>query len=694
MSAVSPGPEATRVVKAACPHDCPDTCAMLVRVDAGGRAAGVEGNPEQPVTAGFLCGKVSNYLDRVYADDRLLTPLLRTGPKGDREFREASWDEALDVVAGGLAEAIERHGGESVLPYSYMGSMGVLQSDSMSARVMHALGASQLTRTVCASAGLAGTTATHGSSPEVDPERWPQARYVLCWGWNPLSTAPHLWRLVLQARRAGAKLVVVDPYRSRTARVADEHVRPLPGTDGALALGMMRALADSGRLDEAWCRQHTTGFDELLARLDDYPVARCAELCGVGEDTVTRIATEFATTQPSLLRAGVGAQRHLGAPIAYRTLACLPALAGSWRHDGGGFSYIPLATAGAIDRTALKRRDLLEHPVRSINMSQLGTALTDPDLDPPVAALVCWNANPAQIAPDQSRVLAGLRREDLFTVVAEQFMTDTAAHADVVLPATTQLEHLDVVPSWGHHYVTWNEPAIAPCGQARPNTEIFRGIAARLGLHDPCFGETDEQMLAALFAGEPGGVGLPELRDRGFVKIDLGQPDAPHAEGDFPTSDGKLALHAPALAERGIDPVPFYDPPAEVGDASLATRYPLALLTPKAHLFLNSTFANQHRQHRAHPQPFVMIHPDDASSRRIGDGQQVRVFNDRGAFTVIARVGDDTRPGVAVAPMGWWSSDYSDGVSGQVTTSQQLTTLASAPIFNDNRVEIEAAPEA
>ncbi|MQA13557.1 MAG: molybdopterin-dependent oxidoreductase [Pseudonocardiaceae bacterium] len=692
MIPVGPGPDSTRVVKAACPHDCPDTCAMLVTVDAEGRAVGVGGNPDQPVTAGFLCGKVSNYLDRVYGEDRLLRPLVRTGAKGRQAFREASWDEALDVVAGGLRAAIDRHGAESILPYSYMGTMGLLQSNSMSARVMHALGASKLVRTVCASAGVAGTAATQGQSPEVDPERFPNSRYVLCWGWNPLSTAPHLWRLILQARREGAKLVVIDPFRSRTARLADEHVRPLPGTDGALALGMMRALLDGELVDEAWCRAHTTGFDELCDRLDDYPVARCAQLCGVDAATITRIAGEFATTQPSLLRLGVGAQRHLGAPVAYRTIACLPALAGSWRHDGGGFSYVPLATTTAIDRTALQRPDLLPREVRSINMSQLGDALTDPDLDPPVAALVCWGANPARIAPDQTKVLAGLGREDLFTVAIEQVMTDTAAHADVVLPATTQLEHLDAVPSWGHHYVTWNEPAIAPCGQAKPNTEIFRLIAARLGLDDPCFAETDEQMLAAALADEPGGVGLPELRDRGFVKIDLGQGAAPHAEGHFPTDDGKLALHAPALARRGIDPVPFYDPPAEVADAQLATRFPLALVTPKTHMFLNSTFADQHRQHRAHPEPFVVIHPEDARPRGIGDGQQVRVFNDRGSFVMTARVCDDTRPGVATAPMGWWSRDHADGLGGQATTSQRLTTLAAAPIFNDNRVEIATVP--
>ena len=440
---------------------------MLVTVDGQGRATKVEGDPEHPITAGFLCGKVSNYLDRVYGDDRLLHPLVREGQKGHGRFRRASWDEALETVALGLQSAIERFGGESVLPYSYLGTMGALQNDSMSARLMNAIGASALERTICASAGVAGVAVTHGRSPEVDPEEWINARYLLVWGWNPMSTAPHLWRLLLTARRAGARLVVVDPYRSRTARVADEHIRPLPGTDAALALGMMRTIVDAGLADAEWCHEHALGYDDLLGRLEEYPVERCAEICDVDADSIRRLGRDFATSQPSLLRAGVGAQRHLGAPIAYRTLACLPAIAGSWRHRGGGFSYIPTATGDALTTSSLRRADLRPGPVRTINMSQLGSALTDPALEPPVAALVVWNSNPVAIAPDQTRVLRGLAREDLFTVVIEQFRTDTADFADVVLPATTQLEHLDVLGSWGHHYLTANSPAIAPAGRGK-----------------------------------------------------------------------------------------------------------------------------------------------------------------------------------------------------------------------------------
>jgi anaerobic selenocysteine-containing dehydrogenase len=407
---------------------------MLVTVDESGRATHVDGNPEQPVTAGFLCGKVSNYLDRVYAEDRILHPLVHEGTKGSGEFRRASWDEALDLVAEGLGAAIDRHGGEAVLPYSYMGTQGLIQGDVMSARVMNSIGATSLERTICATAGITGVTATHGISPEVDPELWPLARSVLVWGWNPMSTAPHLWKLLLEARSNGAKLVVVDPFRSRTARVADEHLRPLPGTDAALALGMMRALVDAGLHDEQWCREHTTGYEALLERLGEHDVERWAGICQVPAEDIRRVAAEFAGTRPALLRLGVGAQRHAGAPVAYRTIACLPALAGAWREPGGGCSYIPTATAAAVSSVPLQREDLRPYEPRTINMSQLGAALTGRALEPPVAALVVWNSNPAQIAPDQEQVLAGLRRDDLFTVVLEQFMTDTAAHASCCPP--------------------------------------------------------------------------------------------------------------------------------------------------------------------------------------------------------------------------------------------------------------------
>ena len=627
---------------------------------------------------GFLCGKVSNYLDRVYADERILHPLVRRGPKGEGSFERVSWDEALDRVAGGLTRVRDEYGGEAILPYSYMGTQGLIQGNLMSARVMNALGATELERTICATAGIAGTVMAHGISPEVDPEEWPHARYVLVWGWNPMSTAPHLWRKLLDARKAGARLVVVDPFRSRTARVADEHLRPLPGTDAALGMGMMRAIVDAGLQDEDWCRAHADGYDELLAKLADFPVERAAEISGVDAETIARVGREFASTR----------RRCCGSAWARSVTSARPRP--TRRSPRCRHSPAPGASAAAAARTSRPRpprpcpstrcraTELRPGPVRTINMSQVGAALTDESLDPPLKALVCWNSNPAAIAPDQEQVLAGLRREDLFTVVLEQFMTDTAAHADVVLPATTQLEHRDIVFSWGHHYLTWNEPAIEPLGEAKPNTETFRLIAERLGFDDPLFRETDDELdrpaARGLRGGRPARARLDEDRPR---------PGAGAARR-------RRLRHRVRQGDR-CAPTTWRRPRSR--DEALAERFPLALVTPKTHLFLNSTFANQRRQHSAQPRPEVVVSPEDAGARRIEDGAAVRVWNDRGAFTCAARVSDDARPGVLVAPMGWWNRDYERGRSAQATTSQRLTELGNAPTFNDNRVEIEPLSE-
>lgn len=650
---------------------------MLVTVEDG-VAVKVAGDPAHPITAGALCAKVNDYVERVYSDDRLLQPLIRTGPKGAGEFRPASWDEALDLVAERLTAVREEFGGEAVLPWSYMGTMGYLNGDLMSARFLNKLGATHLERTICAEAGIVGSMMTNGPIPEVDPELWPQAKLIVLWGWNPLSTSPHLWHLALEARKDGGRIVVVDPYRSRTARVADLHVRPLPGTDGALALGMMRAMVDAGVHADAWCREHATGYDDLLRTLEEWTVERAAAVTGVDGDVIRQLGVDFATAQPSLVRTGVGAQRHAGAPIAYRTIACIPALAGSWQHPGGGYAYIPIGTIiGGVQDGDRQRYSLRPGAVRSINMSSVGAVLNDPDLSPPVKAMVVWNGNPARVAPDATSVVAGLAREDLFTVVVEQFMTDTARYADVVLPATTQLEHLDAQFSWGHHYVTYNAPSIAPRGEAKPNTEIFRLLAARMGFTDDCFQESDEDLLASVLAGAHASIDVEQLRTRGWAKVDLGQ-------GPTPMANGTVTVGGP---------VPHFVPSAEIADEALAERFPFALLTPKTHFFLNSTFANQARQRKAQGRPFVAVHPDDAARCGVTDGQSVRVWNDRGAFVVTATVSDDTIPGVLVAPMGWWHTDDASASDQgpQATTSQRLTAMGNAPTFNDNRVALDPA---
>ncbi len=676
------------VIQSACPHDCPDNCAIRITVK-GGRAIGVEGDPTHPITAGFVCGKVRTYVDRVYAPDRILRPMVRTGAKGSGAFRETSWDEALEVAAAGIADAVARHGGETVLPYSFLGNQGAIQGNVMSGRLMHALGATTLERTVCDAAAMMGVAWTHGEDVEVDPEEWHHARTVVLWGWNPIATAPHLWAQIVRARQQGARLVVVDPYRSRTARVADEHLAPVPGTDGALALGLMRSLVDQGRVAERWCRAHTVGYDDLIARLDEYPVERCAAITGIAADTIATLATALAEGQPTLVRLGVGAQRHAGAEMAYRTIACLPALAGSWQHRGGGFSYSPLATFAALPLVGAERPDLLERPVRSVAMGQLGRALTGLT-DPPVTALVVYNANPVVGEPNESAVLQGLQRDDLFCLVVEQFLTDTARYADVILPATTALEHRDVVPSWGHHYLTLGEPAIEPVGEARSNTEIFRLLASRLGLDHPALRASDDELIDELLDGSAIPLDRNELRDRGWTKIDLGQGHTPHRDGAFPTPSGKLQLRSDALAALGEDPLPYYDPPGEIADEARADRFPLAMITPKTQLYLNSTFANGPRQMAAQPTPWIVLHPEDAARHGVVDGTRARVFNDRGAFEAVARVSDDTRPGVLIAPMGWWRTAWG-GPSCQVTISDAVTRHAHGPLYNDSRVNVAPA---
>ena len=562
----------------------------------------------------------------------------------------------------------------------------------MANRLFDAIGGSTLVRTICASAGVAGTMATNGASPEVDPEEWVHARTIVVWGWNPLSTAPHLWKLILEARRRGARLIVVDPFRSRTARVADVHLRPLPGTDAALALGVMRALLDAGLADEEWCRAHALGYDELVERLADETGQTTTRRAAASRSpTLRELARALAEDQPSLIRLGVGAQRHAGAPVAYRTIACIPALAGSWRHRGGGLAYIPTGMFGVLREERLARPHLREGTARSLNMSRIGEALTDPALDPPVAALIVWNSNPAAIAPDQERVLEGLRREDLFTVVCEQFMTDTAAHADVILPATTQLEHLDIVWSWGHHYLTLNEPAIAPVGEARPNSEIFRLLARRLGLTDPCFDESDEEMLAMALEGDPAGISLAgaararlrqdrprtghEPARRGRLRNAVGQARvALRADGRGRARSAAVlrpALRGRRRASRGALP-------ARAADAEDA---PL----PELHV-------------RERPPPARARSPIPTSSsipttppRAASRTARPCASTTTAGASRAARSSRTTRARVCpVAPMGWWNRDYAGGHSPQATTPQRLTTLRDAPTFNDNRVEISA----
>jgi anaerobic selenocysteine-containing dehydrogenase len=682
-----------KIVRAACPHDCPDTCAMLVTVE-GGRAVRVAGDPAHPFTRGTLCTKVANYHERTHSPDRIQTCLRRTGAKGAGQFVPISWDEALDEIAArfrALAESEE--GAETILPYSYCGTMGLLQSQSMDRRFFNRLGASLLERTICASAGAAGYDVTVGTRIGTDPERFAAARLILLWGTNTITSNVHLWPFVLAAKHAGARVVAIDPRRTRTADQCDEHVALLPGTDAAFALGLMHVIFAEGLEDKDYLARYTVGADELRRQAREYAPARVAEICGVEVETIVRLAREYASVRPAVIRMNYGLQRHAGGGMAVRTISCLPAVTGAWRDAAGG---VLLSTSGAfpLNYNALERPDLIPSPrPRTVNMSQLGDALTRLAA-PPVRALYVYNSNPAAVAPDQARVLAGLKRDDLFTVVHEQFMTDTCDYADIVLPATTQLEHFDLHKAYGHLYLTLNEPAIEPLHEAKSNTEVFRLLAARLGFTEDCFADSDEEMARqALDADHPTlrGLTLELLRAQGWARLNVPEEFVPFAAGGFPTASGKCELYSESLVAQGLPAVPEFIPPREsrASAPALARRYPLALISPAAHAFLNSSFANLPKQLRQERRPFVELNPADAAARGISEGDRVRVINDRGACELFAVVTTRARAGVAVAPSVWWNKLSPDGVNVNQLTAQALTDMGGGATFYDALVEVE-----
>ncbi|OGA23842.1 MAG: molybdopterin oxidoreductase [Betaproteobacteria bacterium RIFCSPLOWO2_02_FULL_67_19] len=681
-----------KVVRTACPHDCPDTCGMLVTVKDG-VAVKIQGDPSMPFTEGTLCTKVAHYLERTYAPDRVLHPLRRVGAKGRGEFRRISWDEALDEIAARLkALAASPEGPESILPLSYAGTMGMVQYSSMDRRFFHRLGASILDRTLCSSAGKFGLKATLGGSVGMDPERFAEAKLIILWGANPIVSNLHLWPRVLEAKRRGAKVIAIDPYCSLSAEKCTQHVAPLPGTDGALALGMMHVLVAENLIDRDYIARHTLGFDALAERLQQYTPEWAARACGLRPEEVMQLARDYGSIRPAAIRLNYGMQRHAGGGIAARTIACLPALTGAWREAAGG---ILLSTNDfySFDHAALERPELLggRRP-RVINHAATGDALTR--TAQPVRAVIVYNNNPVAVCPDSARVVAGFEREDLFCVVMDSFLTDTADYADIVLPATTQLEHFDVHKSYGHLYVLANNPSIAPVGESLPNSEVFRRLAARMGFDEPCFRDSDEDICrAALRSASPRmqGIGWDGVKASGWQRLRVDERFAPFAEGGFPTPSGKCEFYSAWLKEQGLDPLPFFNPPAEsaVSSPELARRYPLAFLSPPARNFLNSTFANLKRFRDHEGEPHLEMHRADADARGIRDGDGVRVFNDRGGYTLRARVNDKPRRGVVVAPSVWWRKFSPDGRNANSVTSQRVADLGGGATFYDCLVEVE-----
>ncbi len=694
---------ATQIIKGACPHDCPDTCALEYHV-RDGTLIDVKGALSHSVTAGVLCTKVAKYPLRTYHPTRIQTPLKRIGKKGEGKFVPISWEEALTTIASKFKSIIAEHGAEAILPYSYAGNMGMLQYASMDRRFFHAIGASQLDRTICSSAGGAGLAVTLGSRLGTDVEAFAHSELIILWGTNPITSNLHLWSRCQEAKRRGAKLIAIDPYKSLSAEKCHQWLPIKPGTDAALALSMMHVLLSENRLDHDYIANYTLGFDKLKTRVADWSPARASEICGISVDDIEALAKAYGSTKKAAIRLNYGMQRHGGGGMAVRTVACLPALTGAWREASGGAL---LSTSGAypINNAHLERPDLMPlntagEPPRLVNMSAIGdallmpAALKDESATIPIKAMFVYNSNPAAVAPDGNKVLAGLAREDLFTVVSDIFITDTARYADIVLPATTSPEHDDINRSYGHYDIVLNRRAIDPVGESLPNTEMFRRLAKTMNLTDPCFDETDESMIRAGFDWNHktlAGQSFDTLERDGFLRLNYPKKDGfitPFMNGGFGTPSGKCEFYSETLAQRGLDPLPTYTPPHEYDDEALTAQFPLALNTPPARNFMNSTFANIEELAKPHGPPTVQLHPSDAEPRGIKNGTTVKVFNHRGTMKLAAKVTDDTREGVATILWGHWRDH--PGAEGFVNdlTSQALTDLGGGATFYDCRVEI------
>ena len=673
-------------VRGACPHDCPDTCALLTTVQDG-VAIKVSGNADHPQTDGVLCNKVSRYTERTYHPERLLTPLKRSGPRGSGQFTAVSWHDALADIAAKL-KTIAATSPQAIVPYSYAGTMGLVQGESISARFFHRLGASLLDRTICSNAGGEGLTQTLGGKVGMRVEFFAESKLIIIWGSNSIGSNLHFWRYAMHAKRNGAKLICIDPRRSETAEKCSEHIALLPGTDAALALSVMHELIQHDWLDHDYLAQHTLGWQAMKTRALEWPPERAASVCGIPPDQIKNLARDygqcFVTNQPAAIRLNYGMQRVRGGGNATRAVASLPALIGAWRHRAGG---LLMSSSGQFDvnKAALQRPDLLgTRKPRTINMSTIGDALlaqSSNDFGPKIQALIVYNSNPVAVAPDSSKVVAGFAREDLFTVVLEHFQTDTADYADYILPATTQLEHWDIHTSYGHTDVLLNRPAIQPVGQAKPNSQIFRELAAHMGFDELCFLDDDEQLCRTAFEGK---VDFDQLLARGFATLNL--PDAPFAEGRFPTASGKCEFFSERLACSGLDGLPAHVDNYEAPGTS--PDYPLAMISPPARNFLNSTFVNVKSLRDMETEPVLEIHALDAAARGISSGAVVKVFNQRGTYQVKAVVSARARPGVVNGMGIWWRKLGLNGTNVNELTSQLLTDMGRGPVFYDCLVEV------
>ena len=701
---------AKTVVHAACPHDCPDACGVLVTVEDG-RATRLQGDPAHPVTRGFLCAKVTKYLDRVYSPDRVLYPMRRNAPKGQGkgnagDFTRITWDEALSEIADRFRKISAEFGPEAILPYSYAGNMGVLSYSGMSHRFFHRLGATQLNRTICATAGGDALITVTGRKLGTEPEQFAQSKYIIAWGANIHGTNIHLWPFIEEARRKGAKLVVIDPYKTRTAKCADWYLPINPGTDVALALSMMHVIVNENLYDAEYVNQYTLGFEQLRQRVQEYPPERVAQLTGIRADDIRTLAREYATTTPAVIRVNYGVQRSQNGGMAVRAISMLPCITGSWQHVGGGLA-LSMSGSFPLDKQSVEMPELmlkspLGRPARVANMSELGKVLNTLS-DPPVKAIFVYNSNPAVVAPNHNDVVRGFLRPDLFTVVHEQFFTDTVNYADIALPATTFFEHKDLLTAYGHCYVQVSKQAIAPLGDCKSNTELFSQLALKMGFMDKCFRQTVDEMIdGALHANKQTvdqdgwleGIDRERLEREGHARLNFGEgPFLPFAKGGFTTPSGKAELYSAALAAQGLDPIASFIPPTESRHSQNALKFPLELLSRKADNFLNSSFCNVESVKQMERPELLEISAADATPRNIQEGDWVRVFNQRGEVRLRAHVNGSVQPGVVAARLNW-ARLAPDGKSINALTSEKLTDIGAGPTFYSCLVEVEPLREA
>ena len=681
-----------RHVRGACPLDCPDTCSWIVTVEDD-RAIKLEADRAHPFTRGALCNKLNDYIAYTQSPERLLYPLRRVGPKGGGGFERISWGEALAEISARLRKVSEEFGAEAIWPYIGSGNMGLIQGVySAGDRFWNALGASRHSMNVCTIAGGFGTGYTLGNNRVgMDPETLRFSQLIILWGANTLSTNAHLWRSILMARRNGAFLVVIDPVRTRTAAAADCHLAPAPGTDAALALGLMHVVLNEGAEDRDFLAKHTLGWEAFRERILEFSPERVAGICGLPVDSIVALGRRLAHTRPTGIRIGIGMQRHGGGGMAVRTITCIAGVTGDWRHAGGGVSYDTRGFFGG-DWAALRREDLRLRDARTLKMTQLGEALLTAH-DPPVKALFIYASNPLASVPQQTKIRRGLARTDLFTVVVEHFPTDTAGYADIVLPATMQFEHADLLIAYGHLYVLWNQPAVAPPGECLPTTEIFRRLARAMRLDIPCLYDSDEEIARQVLAsGHPSleGITLEALKERGWMRLNYPDPFIPFADG-FPTPSGKLEFVSERMAEAGLEPLAGYTPPYEAAQlhTPLAQGYPLSLIAAADHYFINSIFANAPAQLKQAGPPVIRIHPEDAAPRRLETGDSVRVFNDRGSFVAVAEIADCVRQGVVASTKGRWPRHSEGAATVNATVDERESDMGGGAVFHDNRVEVE-----